>query len=92
VYDAVNRKRRNTMEITKELLQSILDAYPYEIVFTDRTHVVRWMNKTAKKRYKDRVFTGRSLFLCHNERAKAKIEEFLSEFLHGSLLCRLLFW
>ncbi len=65
------------MEITFEVLKAILDAYAYEVVFVDRTHTVRWMNKTAQKRYKDRVFIGNSLFVCHNERAKAKIEEFL---------------
>ena len=43
------------MEITKEILESILDAYSYEIVFVDRQHIVRYMNKTAKRRYGDRV-------------------------------------
>lgn len=28
-------KKENTMEITKEILESILDAYSYEIVFVD---------------------------------------------------------
>ena len=37
------------MEITKEILESILDAYSYEIVFVDRQHIVRYMNKTARK-------------------------------------------
>lgn len=27
------------MEITKEILESILDAYSYEIVFVDRQHI-----------------------------------------------------
>ena len=65
------------MEITFEVLKGILDAYAYEVVFVDRTHTVRWMNKTAGKRYKDRVFIGNSLFNCHNEGSKAKIEAFL---------------
>ena len=43
------------MEITKEILESILDAYSYEIVFVDRQHIVRYMNKTAKERYGERV-------------------------------------
>ena len=38
------------MEITKEVLASILDAYAYEVVFVDRNHIVRYMNKTAKQR------------------------------------------
>lgn len=65
------------MEITKELLLNILDAYAYEIVFVDRQHIVQYMNKTAKMRYGTRVQIGQSLFNCHNERSKEKIEEFL---------------
>ncbi|WP_041137967.1 PAS domain-containing protein [Beduini massiliensis] len=65
------------MEITKEILSSILDAYVYEIVFVDREHIVRYMNKTAMQRYGDRVQIGNSLFNCHNENSKIKIEEFL---------------
>ena len=65
------------MEITKEILESILDAYSYEIVFVDRQHIVRYMNKTAKERYGNRVQINQSLFNCHNENSKIKIEEFL---------------
>ena len=65
------------MEMTKEVLEALLDAYAYEIVFVDRDHIVQYMNKTAKERYEGRVFIGRSLFNCHNEGSKAKIEEFL---------------
>lgn len=65
------------MEITKEILESILDAYSYEIVFVDRQHMVRYMNKTAKERYGNRVQINQSLFDCHNENSKIKIEEFL---------------
>ncbi|MBQ3460130.1 MAG: PAS domain-containing protein [Solobacterium sp.] len=66
------------MEINEAVLSAILDAYPYEIVFVDRTHTVRYMNKTAKKRYEGRVFIGNSLFNCHNESTKPKIEAFLA--------------
>lgn len=65
------------MEITKELLQHILDAYAYEIVFVDRNHIVQYMNKTAQERYQGRVKIGESLFNCHNENSKIKIEQFL---------------
>lgn len=65
------------MEITKEILSHILDAYAYEVVFADRNHIVQYMNKTAKKRYAGRIDVGGSLFNCHNESSKAKIEEFL---------------
>ncbi len=65
------------MEITFDILAGILDAYAYEIVFVDRDHIVRYMNKTAKERYGERVQIGQSLFNCHNENSRKKIEEFL---------------
>lgn len=64
-------------EISEELLENILDAYPYEIVYVDRHHVVRYMNATAKQRYGERVQIGNSLFNCHNERSREKILSFL---------------
>ena len=64
------------MEITKEILESILDAYSYEIVFVDRQHIVRYMNKTAKKRYGDRVQINQSLFNCHMKILKRKSKNF----------------
>ena len=65
------------MNINEEILYGILDAYAYEIVFVDRNHIVRYMNKVAKQRYGQRVQIGRSLFHCHNENSRIKIEEFL---------------
>ena len=65
------------MEIGLEVLRAILDAYPYEVVFVDRTHIVRYMNKAAKRRYGEQVMVGNSLFNCHNESTKPKIEAFL---------------
>ena len=65
------------MEIDAQTLGAILDAYPYEIVFVDRTHTVRWLNRTARLRYGDRVAVGNSLFNCHNERTRPRIEAFL---------------
>lgn len=66
------------VEMTKEILENILDAYAYEVVFVDLNHIVTYMNKTAKERYGSRVQVGKSLFNCHNERSKAKIEAFLA--------------
>lgn len=65
------------MEMTKEIMAALLDAYAYEIVFVDRNHIVRYMNKTAKERYGNRVIIGNTIFNCHNENTKGKIEEFL---------------
>ena len=60
-----------------EILAAILDAYAYEIVFVDRSHTVRFMNRAAKERYGDAVRVGASIFNCHNENSRQKIEEFL---------------
>ena len=65
------------MEITFDILAGILDAYAYEVVFVDRHHIVRYMNKVAKERYAGRVQVGQSLFCCHNENSRQKIEDFL---------------
>lgn len=65
------------MEINEKVLTAILDAYPYEVVFVDRNHIVQWLNKTARIRYGQRVIIGNSLFNCHNEGTRGKIEEFL---------------
>lgn len=65
------------MEMTKEVMESILDAYAYEIVFVDRNHIVQYMNKTARERYGERVKIGASIFNCHNENSRRKIEAFL---------------
>ena len=66
------------MEINMEVLNAILDAYPSEVVFVDRTHTVRFMNRAAQTRYAGVVKIGASLFNCHNENTKGKIEEFLA--------------
>ncbi|MBR5475173.1 MAG: PAS domain-containing protein [Lachnospiraceae bacterium] len=52
-----------------ELLESILNSYPYPIVFVDNDYIIRYMNKNAKyhyyeeRGYKDLI--GKSLFDCH---------------------------
>ena len=76
-HDMMTVTKGAFMEITFDVLKAILDSYPYEVVFVDRTHTVRWMNRTAKTRYGQRVIIGNSLFNCHNESTKPKIENFL---------------
>lgn len=46
-------------ELNMDVLKSILNAYPYEVIFCDRTHTVRFINKAAKERYGDVVQVGR---------------------------------
>ena len=61
----------------KDVLESILDACPYEIVFCNREHVIKYLNATAKLHYQNRIHVGDSIFNCHNSESKKKIEQFL---------------
>ena len=63
----------------KELLESILNALPYEIVFCDRNHTIQYLNKTAKQHYGERIHIGDSIFNCHNQEPKKKIMNFLAK-------------
>lgn len=49
-------------KLNMDVLKLILNAYPYKVVFCDRTHTVRFINKAAKERYGDVVQVGRSIF------------------------------
>ena len=49
-------------ELNMDVLKSILNAYPYEVFFCDRTHTVQFINKVDKARYGDVVQVGRSIF------------------------------
>ena len=46
-------------ELNMDVLKSILNAYPYKVVFCDRTHTGWFINKAAKERYGDVVQVGR---------------------------------
>lgn len=46
-------------KLNMDVLKLILNAYPYKVVFCDRTHTVRFINKAAKERYGDVVQVGR---------------------------------
>ena len=60
------------------VLSAILDAYPYQIVFCDRNHIIQYMNKAAHNRYDGRIGIGDSIFSCHNQDSCQKIEAFLT--------------
>lgn len=66
------------MKIDEKVLAAILDAYPYRIVFCDREHIVRYMNKDARERYAGRVQIGDNIFNCHHAESCKKIEAFLA--------------
>jgi DUF438 domain-containing protein len=66
------------MEMNAEVLAAILDAYPYRLVFCDREHIVRYMNKDARARYGKVLRVGDSIFGCHNSESIGKIQAFLA--------------
>lgn len=62
-----------------EMYKSILNSYPYPIVFVDNDYIIRFMNQNAQyhyyneRNYKDLI--GHSLFDCHNnEKSIEKIK------------------
>ena len=57
-------EEQRKMEMNAEILAAILDAYAYEVVFVDRDHIVRFLNKAAKKKYGSMVKVGNSIFNC----------------------------
>lgn len=59
-----------------EMLNGILNSYPYPIVFVDNDYIIRYMNRNAEyhyyeeRGYKDLI--GKSLFECHsNEKSES---------------------
>lgn len=66
------RKGMEYMEHTEklELLESILNAYPYPIVFVGNDYKIRFMNRNAEYHYyQERGYSdliGASIFECHN--------------------------
>ncbi len=60
-----------------EMMRHILDSIPYPIVYVDRDHIIRYLNRTAKYQYYQMRgyddLIGKSLFKCHNETSKEKI-------------------
>ena len=66
------------MKIDISILSAILDAYPYQVVFCDRNHVIQYMNKDARERYAGKISIGDSIFGCHNQSSCQKIEAFLA--------------
>jgi DUF438 domain-containing protein len=61
-----------------EMLEAILDAIPYPIVFVDTDHIIRYLNKFARYHYYQergyKELLGASIFDCHmKEPSREKI-------------------
>ncbi|MCX7614687.1 MAG: PAS domain-containing protein [Clostridiales bacterium] len=63
----------------EELLSYILDAFPYKILYVDKDHIIRYMNREAEYQYYIvrgyRDLIGKSLLDCHNEKSREMIIE-----------------
>lgn len=61
----------------EEMLSYILDSIPYKIVFVDKDHIIRYLNKTARYHYYEvrgyGELVGKSIFDCHNEKSREMI-------------------
>jgi DUF438 domain-containing protein len=59
-----------------EMLSAILDNWHKPLVFVDNEHIIRYLNRPAKKHYaKFGDVIGKSLFECHNADSRRKIKE-----------------
>lgn len=66
-------------KIDYKIYDAILDSMSSPIVFVDNTHVIRYLNKAAKRRYyEQRGFSdliGKALFDCHNQTSAEAIKK-----------------
>jgi DUF438 domain-containing protein len=78
----MNKRRQTTVDETT--LRLILDALPFPIVFVDAQHVIRFLNKRAQFHYyKERGYrdlVGTSMFDCHNQKSRERIEDIIAKF------------
>jgi PAS domain S-box-containing protein len=64
----------------EQMLEAILDASPYPIVFVDTDHIIRYLNKSARYHYYQerghKELLGSSIFDCHmKESSREKIRK-----------------
>ena len=70
---------------SQEICSSIVECYPYPIVFADTSHTIRYLNRAARYHYYEERghadLVGRSIFDCHQrETSRTKIENYLEFF------------
>jgi DUF438 domain-containing protein len=65
--------------ISVETCLAILNTVSHVLVFVDNDHVIRYLNKSAKKRYYETQgrsdLIGKSILDCHNEKSCNQIVE-----------------
>jgi len=61
----------------EKALYHLLDAMPHKIMYVDKDHIVRYMNREAEYQYYIvrgyRDLIGKSLLDCHNEKSRQMI-------------------
>lgn len=76
------------MDVEK-ICSSIVENFPYPIVFVDTSHIIRYLNRAARFHYHEErghaELVGRSIFDCHYQQSsRSKIEGFLEFFMKDS--------
>ena len=72
------------MKPDPQLPADILDSMKNPVLFADRDHVVRYMNKAAAAHYEQgEVLLGSSLFECHNANSGRIMREVFAEMEEG---------
>jgi DUF438 domain-containing protein len=70
--------------VSAEMMAAFLNSLKEPYVFVDTQHVIRYMNKAARQRYKGRpAEVGRSIFDCHNDNSNRIILDVFDRFRQG---------
>ncbi len=68
----------------EKLLENFANSIPDPVVITALDHTIRFVNRAAVELFKeDESLVGKSLFFCHNEESKQKIEAVLERLKNG---------
>lgn len=71
--------------MNEEVLKGILDSIPYDLVFVNTDHIIKYLNKAAREKETNegRNLIGQSIFECHNDKSNKKIKEVFERFQNG---------
>ena len=66
------------------LMNAILDSMKDPVLFADTEHVIRYLNKAAKRHYKEgEALLGQNVLDCHNEKSQKMMLEILQAMHQG---------
>ena len=76
IYEEDETEKQDTHCMDPRLLSLLLDSWNKPLVFVDADHVIRYMNRPARRTYaKWGDVIGKSIFHCHNDMSRQKIHE-----------------